>query len=337
MTYLSKRINKAFTLIELVIVIVIIGVLAGIAAFAYQNFANDARSTSTSALVTQFAKSYTGSRAAGQNDTQAFNGAVSDAGNGATITRITKPAVTRTNLIANPSFESGFTSGWASTNATLAPVTQAADLVNGRETRAARLTPTPTTSGSASAMNTGAMTNVNAGQQYTLSASLRRTSASARPWQLRIEFLNSSNAIIGAAATSSAINSGTNYTYATYSATAPAGTTQARAVILIPNAINTDLFFVDGIIFEQGAGGLYFDGGYKAEELVGGTTAWTGAANLTTSTWTSDKPYDVAQIRHHNNTWCYGLPIQDVWTSAAKEYTGSGNPPEGEYKKANCE
>lgn len=54
-TYTQKN-TRGFTLIEIVVVIVILGILAAVGAFAYQNIVADSRKMSDNAVIGQFSK-----------------------------------------------------------------------------------------------------------------------------------------------------------------------------------------------------------------------------------------------------------------------------------------
>jgi len=75
-TRLKSR--KAFTLIELVVVIVIIGILVALAGFAYQSVVTTARSTAAVNLAVQFNKSYQAAMASGHDEDAALDAAYSD-------------------------------------------------------------------------------------------------------------------------------------------------------------------------------------------------------------------------------------------------------------------
>lgn len=62
--YLKIKYPRAFTLIELVVVIVILGILAAIGAFAYQNFIDSSRQKAVDLTAEQVAKSVAGKSAA---------------------------------------------------------------------------------------------------------------------------------------------------------------------------------------------------------------------------------------------------------------------------------
>lgn len=82
--YSSYR--RAFTLIELVVVIIIIGVLAGIAAFAYTQVRANANERSQIQTIENFAKSYNGALASGLTPAAAYTSATGELGSNVTTT-----------------------------------------------------------------------------------------------------------------------------------------------------------------------------------------------------------------------------------------------------------
>lgn len=330
----TPRKSKAFTLIELVVVIVILGVLAVLAAFTYTNFIRDTKTTSTSTLITQFDKSYTGSKAVGTDDAKAFTDAVTDAGDNVTITRISRVAVPRTNLIINPSFETN-TTGWTATNATY---TNPA-VSGGIGARVGQITVSATNA--ETRLQTSTFIPVTAGRTYTIGMYNQRVGTNVRQANYVLTWRTSAGAVVGTATTTPAWAPPGAFTDPVNSAVVTAPATAARVDVAIvlsaANSIAGEVFRFDAISFEERNGWAgYFDGSYVSSVLGGGTSSWNGTAHGSTSTWSGVSMHDLARIVHGDNTWCYGLPADAVNTTAVSEYTGAGNPGPGQYKKANC-
>lgn len=298
--------RSAFTVVELLIVIVVIGILATLTIIAYSGVQDDARRASLQSDLSQSAKkleeykfknaeTFPSNLAAAQTA-----GAVKTSGaNTPTYTTYTTPAgantgycmqnsvsginyyvtsggavkegvcQTITNLIVNPNFE-----------------------LNGSSWSGSNVTPSRTTStyhrgvASLSFQHTGAVSDgyiqsasfpVTAGQIYRGSMYVRRTGATTtvNPW---LVFRDASNAVIATVSGgTSSLPASTGWVQKSVNATAPANATSAGLWLGIVQPGTSDTFYIDSAMVTLSA---------TLFEYADGSSPnwnWTGTANASSS------------------------------------------------------
>ena len=188
----------------------------------------------------------------------------------------------RTNLVPNPSAESANLANWAAVVGTGTVGTSTAFAFSG--TTSYTFTATSTATLEFAAYGTPATgLPVTVGKTYTFSIRARQAAgATARNTSVKINWYNSSGALLSTT-TGSASFMNTS-TFGVWSATgvAPANAAYAGIQIrLVTPAVN-DIFYVDGLLFEEGLINSYFDGSFPDNGDY--DFSWTGAAYNSTST-----------------------------------------------------
>lgn len=320
--------KRAFTLIELVIVIVILGILAGLGAFAYQNFITDSRSTAMKTTVEQFARSYSGSLVASNNPATALAAANNDATT-INVTTAGSTTPTRVNLSANPSYETSLANTFHNTTGGggSIKISDEPGLVGNQMleyTHAAN-----TTNAAGPYFSQTDLTSY-AGRNLTLSAYIKTTGSTNRTYRIGMELFRADGTRLG---TSSKIFTFTpQWDRYIVDIEIPSDITRGTMVIYnTGTALVNDKVFIDGILVEPTATfGSYFDGSYP-------NASWVAAAHTSTSRLTlPNQTYWVNLRNNDGTTWCLGLPDKENPTAKITPYTGSGNPPAARYKTSAC-
>jgi prepilin-type N-terminal cleavage/methylation domain-containing protein len=306
-----KKINhRGFTIVELLIVIVVIGILAAITIVAYNGIQNRARASSASSALSQAAKKIavwqvdnpgtTPSTLAtvGVSNTTDVSFQYTPGTNGAycitatatnvsyTITESSQPTAggcsghgqggvaAVTNLNTNPSFETNLTSHAASRGVISLDSTQYFSGVSSARFVTNGVAGTPYIS---STIQTG---NINNEVVNTSMRAKRNTTAGSL--QLRIYFRDASNTILaptaGVSGSIVALNSA-SWVEATASGTAPVGTTNVVIYsLLIPGDFASGIiFWYDSLMVNTGNSTNYADGSSS-------NWVWNGTAHASTST-----------------------------------------------------
>lgn len=309
MTIVRARMGtrRAFTVVELLIVIVVIGILATLTVIAYSGVQDDARRASLQSDLSQSAKKLEEYKFKNAETFPANLAAAQSAGlvkasgaNTPTYTSYTTPVgantgyclqnsinainyyvtsggsvkegicQTLTNLIVNPSIEVN-TTGWGGSNVTVSRNT------------------TTSYSGTASLafQHTGAVSNgyaqssnypASAGQVYRGSMYVRRTGATTtvEPWLI---FLDGSSAVIGTVSGGqSSLPASNTWVRKSVNATAPAGTVSVRLWLGVLQPGTSDIFYIDSAMVTLSA---------TLFEYADGSSPnwnWTGTANASSST-----------------------------------------------------
>lgn len=313
--------HKAFTLIELVVVIVILGLLAAVAAFAYSRFTTDARSFAIDTTVTQFSRAYNASLASGSTPQVALADASNGLGSGSSASALSSPALTRTNMIVNPSFETN-------TNTLSGSMTYA--LTNSSLTGERAVAATHNTTNAFHGAIMYGVINATGSQAYTGSIYVKANSVNKRPYYFGVEWRNSSGTIVGGVSTD--FVPADSWQRVSFTTVAPATAVNGTLVVYPTASGNVgDSILFDGVMAEQSSVlGSYFDGSFS-------NATWLGVANGSASRLSNvANPVAWVNITHENQTWCVGLPTTVGKFSKPTLVDYNTNPQPGDFKKGAC-
>ncbi|MDB5159910.1 MAG: hypothetical protein JWO99_173 [Candidatus Saccharibacteria bacterium] len=300
--------SEAFTIVELLIVIVVIGILAAITIVAYNGVTSKAQVASlqsalnSSAKIIENARTTAGTIAypttappdldtsvtyANSVNAAILGGFCATKTTGSNTYMITStnrtphtgPGCTITNYVTNPSFETGVTSsgtGWAAgANATVA-VNNTYGASTGSYSGV--VTHSNTTSGGASAATSFSTT---AGKQYSVTFAIRSASASIPTVNVTIH-----SGSVGGSTPSDAttVSITPTATFTRYTSTFTADNAISDIVFDITGITSGQSFALDSVMATEGVNaGSYIDP-LTAAVITGVTTVWTWAGTAGAST-----------------------------------------------------
>lgn len=318
--------TKAFTLIELVVVIVILGLLAALGAFTYTTIADNARTEAMDKHLAQFNTSYSGAITLGQTPQEAFEAASRDLSNtGVTSSEITTANLTRINYASNPSFETntnnmGYNGGHSGWGRVAEGIERTWALEYGHPDQI------------------GVSQGPYLRQNYVPASRVMRASVYARvktpnntssEYRIGVEEYNSAGVRIDTESTFITIGPEWKRFHANFTTNAETVHTTIVVYGNGPVAAGQKLQ-VDGFSIEStNQAGDYFDGA-----SAGGY--WQGTPENSESRINEPARTRWVNLSKNNITWCVGLNPVKAITTKLEIYDGAGRPPAGTFKKSSC-
>jgi len=308
---LSHTNQRAFTIVELLMVIVIVGILAALVVVAYNGVQERARASAASSALTQAAKkmavwqvdnpnaSPSDLATAGISNTPDISYQYTAGTNGAycitatvgttsyylNTTTATKPTqggcaghgvggvAAITNLILNPSFESN-TNGWGENSGK--SFSRQAAWSNSGSYSALTYNNTASVVNLNTRMGSTDFVSVSPGTMYTLSAYVRAYTANNTSSTLRIEWLDSAFASISNSY-SSTLSISTTPMRLSATAAAPTGGAYAKVWVSAPNVASGDGYYIDSVMMTTGSTLYNYADGNSAN------WAWSNTTNNSAS------------------------------------------------------